>query len=121
MHLPARHRSVIPDFIAKVVFNGQAGDKACDHLDLIEVTEPDTRVCTRCIESGDQWPALRMCLVCGHVGCCDTSANKHAPAHYRETGHPIIRSIRMDEAWIWCYEDNAFFESSMLDRYQSST
>lgn len=71
-----------------------------------------------CFDQGDNWPALRLCLICGFVGCCDTSKNKHMLNHYEETGHPIMRSIRMDEGWVWCYEDNAFFETAVLDRYR---
>ncbi len=107
-----------PEFLLKVVFTGQAGDKACSHLEDIRVTEPSTRVCVACYEVGDNWPALRMCLICGFVGCCDTSKNKHMGQHHQETGHPIMRSIRMDEGWIWCYEDSALFEKHTLDRYR---
>jgi predicted ester cyclase len=105
-----------PEFLLKVVMTGQAGDKPCSHLGEIEVTEPSTRVCKECFEEGTNWPALRMCLICGHVGCCDTSKNKHAFQHFEKTGHPLMRSIRMDEGWVWCYEDNAFFEKSILAR-----
>jgi uncharacterized UBP type Zn finger protein len=49
-----------------------------------------------------------MCLICGFVGCCDTSKNKHMLAHVRESGHPIIRSIQHGEAWIWCYRGRGF-------------
>lgn len=108
----------IPEFLLKLIFTGQAGDKPCDHLDLIRVVEPSTRACAACVAVGDYWPALRMCLVCGEVGCCDTSKNKHMNQHYQETGHPVMRSIRMDEGWVWCYEDSAFFEKSILDRYR---
>jgi uncharacterized UBP type Zn finger protein len=52
-----------------------------------------------------------MCLICGFVGCCDTSKNKHMLEHVRETGHPIIRSLQPGEAWIWCYEDEAFISA----------
>jgi uncharacterized UBP type Zn finger protein len=110
MDLPPPHPVVIPEIIFKVIFTGQVADKPCSHLGMVQVTEPTTDVCQQCVESGDIWPALRMCLVCGFVGCCDTSVNKHMKAHYQETGHPIFRSIRMDEGWVWCYEDNAFFE-----------
>jgi hypothetical protein len=113
-HFPQR----MPDFVYKLAFTGEAGDRPCSHLDLIAVTEPPTAVCAQCEESGDIWPALRMCLVCGYVGCCDTSKNRHMADHYAETGHPIFRSIRDDEGWIWCYEDDAFFDSSVLDRYR---
>lgn len=106
----------IPEFLLKVIMTGQAGHKDCSHLDQIAVTEPTTRVCAECFAQGVNWPALRMCLTCGFVGCCDTSRNKHMLQHHQETGHPLMRSIRMDEAWVWCYTDNAFFERSILER-----
>ncbi len=118
MDLPPKYPVAIPDFLAKVVFTGQAGDMDCPHLADIVVTEPTVDVCAQCVESGDVWPALRMCLVCGNVGCCDTSKNRHAQAHYEETGHPLMRSIRMDEGWMWCYEDNAFFEKRTFEKYR---
>jgi predicted ester cyclase len=118
MHLPPPAPTSPPEFLFKVVFTGQAGDKECSHLDQIAVVEPPTRVCKQCFAEGTIWPALRMCLVCGFVGCCDTSTNKHMMRHYEETGHAIMRSIRMDEGWIFCYEDGAFFETSKLDAYR---
>ena len=116
MHLPPHYPVTTPEFLLKLAFTGQAADRACSHLDLITVTEPTSSVCEQCTESGDIWPALRMCLVCGFVGCCDTSTNRHMIEHYHETGHPIMRSIRMDEGWVWCYEDDAFFEKAILER-----
>jgi hypothetical protein len=107
-----------PEFLLKVVFTGQAGDKECAHLEQIQVTEPSTRMCAQCYEAGDYWPALRMCMACGFVGCCDTSKNTHMKKHYEETGHPLMRSIRMDEGWMFCYEDGAFFETATLDKYR---
>jgi len=115
---PPRYPITLPDFLLKVVYTGQAGDKPCSHLDQINVVEPSTRACAQCVAEGTIWPALRMCLTCGFVGCCDTSKNKHANQHYQDTGHPLMRSIRMDEAWVWCYEDSAFFEETTLDRYR---
>jgi uncharacterized UBP type Zn finger protein len=73
-------------------------------------------VCDPCVASGGYWPALRMCLICGAVGCCDTSVSKHARAHHEATGHPLIRSIRLREGWIWCYVDAAMFERPTLER-----
>jgi len=118
MDEPPPYPVSIPDFLLKVVLTGQAGDKPCSHLDQIQLTEPSTRVCAACFVDGVNWPALRMCLVCGFVGCCDTSKNKHMLQHHEETGHALMRSIRMDEGWVWCYEDNAFFEKRTLDRYR---
>ena len=63
------------------------------------------RAAEDCIKSGDSWVHLRLCLECGHVGCCDSSKNKHATKHFHRTKHPLIRSIEPGEAWIWCYVD----------------
>ena len=78
---------------------------ACAHMDSIAVTSTDTRVCEDCVKTGDRWVHLRMCLACGHVGCCDSSKNKHATRHFRQTAHPLARSIEPGERWIWCYAD----------------
>jgi ubiquitin-hydrolase Zn-finger-containing protein/SnoaL-like polyketide cyclase len=118
MDQPPHFPVAMPDFILKLAFTGEAGDKPCSHLDTIKVIDPTTDVCQQCVAAGDIWPALRMCLVCGFVGCCDTSKNRHMAAHHAETGHSIFRSIRNDEGWVWCYEDDAFFEKPLLDRYR---
>lgn len=79
----------------------------CTHLDQIAITEPSKHVCEDCIKTGDSWVHLRMCLECGHVGCCDSSKNKHATKHFHASKHPLIRSIEPGERWIWCYVDQA--------------
>jgi len=79
--------------------------KTCTHRDQIRPVEPTTNGCEECLATGDPWVQLRMCLTCGHVGCCDSSINKHATRHYRATKHPIMRSIEPGESWIWCYVD----------------
>jgi uncharacterized UBP type Zn finger protein len=61
--------------------------------------------CAECLEAGTPWCHLRICLECGHVGCCDSSPSKHATAHARETAHPLIRSVQPGEDWSWCYLD----------------
>jgi uncharacterized UBP type Zn finger protein len=78
---------------------------ACQHLDQIAVTTTTKHVCEDCIVLGDTWLHLRMCLSCGHVGCCDSSKNHHASRHYQSTTHPLVRSIEPGERWIWCYAD----------------
>jgi predicted ester cyclase len=118
MDKPTKYPVVIPEILLKVLFTGQVADKPCSHLDEIKVIGPTTRVCEACVAAGDIWPALRMCLICGYVGCCDTSKNKHMKQHYEATGHPLFRSIRLDEGWIWCYEDNAFFSKRLLENYR---
>jgi uncharacterized UBP type Zn finger protein len=78
---------------------------ACAHLDQIKVTTTGKRYCEDCVRIGGRWLHLRMCLSCGHVGCCDSSPNKHASAHFRRTRHPLMRSIEPGEGWMWCFVD----------------
>lgn len=84
----------------------------CEHIDGI-VNEPEPRTpegCEECLAMGDDWVHLRICLTCGHVGCCDQSKNKHATKHYHKTKHPVIKSFEPGEEWIWCYVDEIFKE-----------
>lgn len=84
--------------------------KECTHLDQIMEVVPGSDGCEECLQTGDSWVHLRLCLSCGHVGCCDASKNKHATKHYMNTGHPIIRSFESGESWLWCYPDQLFME-----------
>jgi monovalent cation:H+ antiporter-2, CPA2 family len=77
----------------------------CTHLSTIRPVRPSARGCEECLRIGDRWVHLRICLTCGHVGCCDTSKNKHATAHFHSTSHPIMRSLEPGEEWGWCYAD----------------
>jgi uncharacterized UBP type Zn finger protein len=79
----------------------------CSHLDSIQVLElPEASDgCEECLAAGGKWVHLRICLSCGHVGCCDDSPGRHATAHARGAAHPIIRSLEPGEDWCWCYED----------------
>ncbi len=82
----------------------------CEHLEAAARAEvPEARTpegCEECLRDGTRWVHLRLCLTCGHVGCCDSSPNRHATAHVHETGHPVIRSFEPGEAWRWCYLDD---------------
>jgi uncharacterized UBP type Zn finger protein len=71
---------------------------------------PWTDGCVECIQAGDNWVHLRVCMTCGHVGCCDSSPNKHASAHARQAEHPVIQSFEPDQDWYWCYVDEVAFE-----------
>lgn len=82
----------------------------CKHLELINDVTPSAQGCEDCLKIGDTWFHLRLCMICGHVGCCDDSKNKHATKHYHATKHPIIKSFQPGEVWGWCYVDNLFFE-----------
>ena len=83
---------------------------ACTHLDQIKDVKPRTNGCEECLKSGDQWVHLRMCFECGHVGCCDSSKNRHATKHFHATKHPLMRSVEPGEAWGWCYVDAVMFD-----------
>jgi uncharacterized UBP type Zn finger protein len=87
--------------------------RICTHLrQPPKVSTTKTHVCEDCIKTGDSWVHLRMCMECGHVGCCDSSKNKHATRHFHSTKHPVIRSIEPDETWTWCYVDEEMGELS---------
>jgi uncharacterized UBP type Zn finger protein len=79
----------------------------CTHLEHVHLHElPESAAgCEDCLASGGVWLHLRICLECGHVGCCDDSPNRHATAHGRSSGHPIIRSLEPGEDWSWCFVD----------------
>ena len=81
---------------------------SCTHLGTAPLTLParTPQGCEECLRDGTQWVHLRLCLTCGHVGCCDSSPGRHASAHFRQTGHPVMRSIEPGEAWRWCYVDH---------------
>jgi uncharacterized UBP type Zn finger protein len=81
----------------------------CTHLDQIEILQLPESVagCEDCLRDGGVWLHLRICLTCGHVGCCDDSPNRHATAHSHSSGHPLIRSLEPGEDWTWCYLDEA--------------
>jgi uncharacterized UBP type Zn finger protein len=80
---------------------------SCPHLHAAGAAEPQiTDACQDCLTDGfTDWVRLRACLSCGHVACCDSSPHRHATAHYRDSGHPVMRSIQAGEAWRWCYVD----------------
>ena len=84
--------------------------KECSHLDNIADVKPSTLDgCEDCIPMGDTWVHLRLCMICGHVGCCDNSKNTHATKHFQATHHGIIKSFEPNEDWYWCYEDKVIF------------
>jgi uncharacterized UBP type Zn finger protein len=86
--------------------------ETCSHLDTInpDVTPSSTQGCSECLKTGGRWVHLRECMICGEVGCCDSSPSKHATAHNQATGHPIMRSLEPGEDWYWCYVDAVAFE-----------
>jgi uncharacterized UBP type Zn finger protein len=90
--------------------NGMEGEKKtmaqCTHMSEIRNVKPRTpQGCEECLKMGDTWVHLRLCLICGHVGCCDSSKNKHATKHFHSAKHPIVKSFEPGEEWGWCYID----------------
>ena len=82
----------------------------CTHLNQIYDVKPHSRGCEDCLKIGYSWLHLRLCLTCGHVGCCDSSKNKHATKHFHATQHPIVQSFERGEDWLWCYVDQGAME-----------
>jgi uncharacterized UBP type Zn finger protein len=84
---------------------------SCAHLDQVRKEEANTpEGCEECLAIGSEWVHLRLCLGCGHVGCCDNSINKHATKHFGKTKHAIMRSFEPGEDWGWCYVDRLMLE-----------
>jgi len=95
-----------------VVIHQNRTMQSCPHLSAVTRANFDRPQntpdgCEECLQMGDQWVHLRLCLECGHVGCCDSSKNKHATKHFHRSKHPVIRSIEPGEQWLWCYVDEA--------------
>jgi hypothetical protein len=84
---------------------------ACTHLNRVRDVSPRTPDgCEECLKTGDGWVHLRLCLSCGHVGCCDNSPNQHSTRHFKATHDPIIQSFEPGEDWGWCFEDELFLQ-----------
>ena len=83
----------------------------CPHVSQLHPVKPVTpQGCQECLQTGNRWVHLRLCLSCGHVGCCDSSPGKHATKHFHASQHPLVRSFEQGEDWGWCYVDQQFLE-----------
>jgi uncharacterized UBP type Zn finger protein len=86
-------------------------EASCSHVGKVDRhVKPKSDGCEECLAMGDSWVHLRLCMSCGHVGCCDDSKNKHATKHFHHTKHPIVRSLEPGERWGWCFADEVAFE-----------
>lgn len=87
--------------------------RACSHVtsEMPRRVHRPTAGCTECLAIGARWVHLRICLSCGHVGCCDNSPNRHATAHFHATQHPVITSGEVGETWAYCYADDRFLSA----------
>jgi uncharacterized UBP type Zn finger protein len=81
----------------------------CEHFDGIKENDisPNTKGCEECLKEGTDWVALRMCLTCGHVGCCDSSIGLHARKHYDNNRHPVMIALP-NKSWKWCYKHEQY-------------
>ena len=93
---------------------------ACTHLSQATDVTPSGNGCVECLATGDRWVHLRVCMTCGHVGCCDSSPNKHATKHSRAEDHPLVQSYEPSENWWWCYVDEVAFEVKGAPSYSHS-
>jgi hypothetical protein len=84
----------------------------CTHTDAIRDVTPSALGCEECLKIGSEWLHLRLCRICGHVGCCDDSPNRHATKHFHATRHPIIEGYDPPEGWGWCYVDEVMLDLS---------
>lgn len=82
----------------------------CTHLDQVHEVTPSAKGCEDCLKIGGWWVHLRICRTCGHVGCCDSSPNRHATRHFHQTKHPVVQSFEPGEDWMWCYVDEVYVE-----------
>lgn len=90
---------------------------SCPHVwAILDVTPRTPQGCEECLAAGQTWVHLRLCLTCGHVGCCDNSQGKHATKHFHRSQHPIARSFEPGEDWAWCYLDRLFMEPAPVPR-----
>jgi hypothetical protein len=92
-----------------------ADANSCKHAGLIREVTPSALGCEECLKIGSAWVHLRLCRICGHVGCCDDSPHRHATKHFHATGHPIIEGYDPPEGWGWCYVDKVYLDFSNSD------
>ncbi len=97
------------DGLRRFLFQRSLKTRECSHLDRVAVVDS---VCPHCDSDSSRWFHLRMCLICGEPGCCDSSRARHARKHFEETGHALIRSVEPREQWGWCYVDKAYLRGS---------
>ncbi len=106
----SRSQRTIVDTEKRVELNVDPSTSSCTHLNQVRPVLPSASGCEECLRTGDSWVHLRICMTCGHVGCCDSSKNKHASKHNGQTNHPIIKSAEPRENWAWCYSDQQYVQ-----------
>jgi len=89
---------------------GPGRDATCSHLEGLPSVTPSSTGCEDCLRVGSTWVHLRLCLECGHVGCCASSPNRHSVVHFQQSGHPVVQSFERGEDWRWCFVDEVYPE-----------
>ncbi len=92
-------------------------EPVCSHLDEAQDVTPSGQGCVECLAEGGRWVHLRVCMTCGHVGCCDSSPGKHATAHFHADSHPLVQSYEPGEDWWWCYRDEVVFRVAAAESF----
>jgi uncharacterized UBP type Zn finger protein len=105
MNDPNKRKMPTGEALRKQVWSQGKQASACTHRDQVRLVEPNSEGCEECLALGDAWVHLRLCLSCGHVGCCNDSKNRHASKHYLATDHPIVKPMEAGEDWLWCFAD----------------
>jgi hypothetical protein len=101
----------LSNLLLRRLWTGEFRRRPCTHLHLLREVGPTSDICEACLRLGHDWPALRVCLTCGYVGCCDKSRNRHALKHFDETAHPLVAPHgRNPPGWIWCRVDKALLD-----------
>ncbi|MGV9559101.1 UBP-type zinc finger domain-containing protein [Streptomyces sp. NPDC003401] len=101
---------------------GRPEGRGCAHIGTLEREHaPRSEVCLRCAALGHDWVGLRVCLTCGHVGCCDSSRHGHATAHFESSGHPLIRGVGGGDEWAWCFVDEVYLRPRHATRRERRT
>ena len=104
-------RERLADGFRRFAFQRSFARPPCAHVTADADITPQRMTCSACEDLGIPWVHLRMCLTCGSIGCCDSSRQRHARAHFEGTGHPVMSSIEPGETWAWCYPDRAYLGS----------
>jgi uncharacterized UBP type Zn finger protein len=107
---PSKH-VYASDQLTALIESGELDPSTCSHISQVQNVVPSASGCEDCLKIGSEWINLRICLICGHVGCCDSSPNQHATKHYHATNHPVIQSFNPGEGWIYCYPDDVLLSS----------
>lgn len=81
--------------------------RRCAHAEAIRPVAAPGPGCETCLATGSTWVHLRQCMTCGRTLCCDDSPNRHMSSHWREVGHPVMRTAEPGEDWLFCFADDA--------------